>query len=401
MTIDIVGDNDDADAAGKVVVTVADVEHAIDAVVTSRSQQNRDRVHYYGTSHTVRVGSQRYAMLYGTDHSHAPRTAANGEPPKLNRYGGAACDGDTVTERYVTSGFLLYLFLLITIFFLIGLAWTWIFRASGFDDSDYINSDATPALQTLVSLFIGLSFYILVQFSFTGYTVPAEQFTRLCERLKCAAGTLFAAVDDDDAAAAAPILDQAASILSAHCYYAFRLFDPRGLEQPATVLGVSLADELTRSRVGVYAAETLSALTFMLRRRARVLERASLISGNNYSAFASNLRDMVASVEDARAARIAATPKLFRDYIFTTIFLFMLIVAPISIRTATQDDYVMWIGYPFISFIVLGFVFYKSWVGNPFDGSGRVCTVDYGALANECADAVYRRRACVNARDPK
>lgn len=356
-------------------------------VAAVMSTQRREQV-----SHETRAGQSRFSSIYGA-------VNAQGSAPYVSQHVGLVCRHEGLVERYLSNGFVFHIFLYLILVVAVILIWIVIFEVTNLEE--HIGSTAVQQMIGPVSLFIGLSFYTLVQFTFNSYTVPVEQFVRLGQRILTACTAFYASLECTTAVQYAQLLDECEAIFRALCYYDFRLFNCTERDRGDDVIrhtmlrpedSAALLLELSQNRSGNYAAENLRTLIAMLKRRARLLEHRKLMSGGDYAALVTYVRDVEVSLEDVRAAQIVMLPQIFRDFIYTSIFMYMFIFVPISIRTATSNIAFLIIGYALVAFTILGFLFYKNWVGEPFDDSLRVATLDYRALLEDWMATVSKRR---------
>lgn len=330
-------------------------------------------------------------------------TDANGSPPRTGQHLGYVVANETIIERYVTNSFIVYIALHLMVFALVMIAVIGLFDLLHL--SGRIDPSAVPQLVTPITIFIGLPFYTLVQITFNNFAAPIDQFARLGMRIMHLTTLFFACVDlRVETHELTATLDECEAILSAMCLFTFRVFNSRApinLESDVFPLAQqSLVDELKTNRNGEYASEMLETLLSMFIQRARNLEMAHYITESDYNVALDSVAVLQRSLEDVRVGQIVSTPQLFRDFIFTALSMFIFILVPVSLKAAGINNLMLVTCYPFIAFFVWGFPLYKSYVGEPFDDSKRVSTVDYRSVTLEWQTTVRKRRLHATNRRP-
>ena len=322
-------------------------------------------------------------------------TDANGSPPRTGQHLGYVVANETIIERYVTNSFIVYIALHLMVFALVMIAVIGLFDLLHL--SGRIDPTSIPQLVTPITIFIGLPFYTLVQITFNNFAAPIDQFARLGMRIVHLTTLFFSSVDvRAETPQLTATLDECEAILSAMCLFAFRVFNSRApLNLASDVFPLAqqtLVRELEENRNGEYASEMLETLLCMFIRRARHVEMSRFITESDYNVALDSVAVLQRSLEDVRVGQIVSTPQLFRDFIFTALSMFIFILVPVSLKAAGINNLMLVTCYPFIAFFVWGFPLYKSYVGEPFDDSKRVSTVDYRSITLEWQATVRKRR---------
>ncbi len=314
--------------------------------------------------------------------------------PLWNSVSGVFCDEDGVVERYVSSGFLLRIFYYLLIFELIAILWVVTCRL--FDLRSIFARDSVDRVISPVSLFVGLAYFIVVNYSISGYTTTPKQFLVLQGRVICVATSAFGCIGPSPKPGghSPESLIRLRDTLLALCYYGFRLFTTdAGYEDPSqmgSVAGVVMSQRTTDS-----AHWTMHTLLALARVHLGELHRAGLLTLAGVTDATTALQLVASKLEEIRGTVAVRTPLLFRDYVYTVVIVFMVALAPIPILVVAGDVFLL-VFYPVIMFLLVGFMIYKQKVGEPFDGSGNVCTLRYDTIVKECRSHVTA--ACLAAR---
>lgn len=292
---------------------------------------------------------------------------------------GRACEREeSFSERYITSGFLSYAFIVLIFFALIGFLWLIVVRTFGIHTA--LSSTEFSVVFFVLSLFASASYNRLVQSSLDSYVKTQGDFLRLGQAVIDLASRYFCSTKVVN-------VERSKRLLAAMCYEAYRIFDSNASEQlTIDQLEVKEDIDLLRStRAFSYPAESFRALHVLFIRDSHDLA---------LDRYNQRVED---SVANASIGITVASPSIYTHLSYMIIFIYLVGFAPPYMLLSI--NYTLFLAmYPMILFIGFSPIIFNKWVGKAFEHKRRVPTIDYIAVVEHWIE-IIRKRAETHAQE--
>ena len=315
-----------------------------------------------------------------------------GEFPHRLRDGVTCENQESFAQRYITSGFLFYIFMFLVGFEMIGLAWIvvlWTFNLN----SSLVSSEFGVVFFMLTFFAANQYAHLITRYS-DGYASTQGNFLVLGQSVVDLATHFFCTtLSNLGGAANARLYKQCRNILAAMCVEIYRVFDTTlHFDETQRILDDNeLLQELKASRAFDYPAETFRTLHAMFMRRVALLARNTTLSNNYFfndiARYNQRIED---AIERAGVGVAASPPSVYTNMAYLVITLYLVFFAPpyliLSVHPVlflTMYPFILLIGYmPSISY---------RWVGGAFSNTNHVPTLDYHRIISHWIEIIVTR----------